>query len=128
MAFYHVGVSFCLKGHCPMVSPTNSNNPAMTPEEAFSILHRLHDAVGYHLYDVSATEEEQALRKQILNAFRALCITVHGEAPLGCMPSLCDVCYLRYTPIANPLVSLKEGLVRSKSPCTECLEQLKAEG
>jgi hypothetical protein len=114
--------------HTTPASATSSNTPAMTPAEALAIFHHVYDAVGWHLYDASATEEEQLLRNQIGTAFRTLCTAIHGKAPMESMSSLCDVCYLRYPLIATPLVRLKESPHLSKASCAQCLEQLKAEG
>ncbi len=116
-----------------MSQSTPPTQADMTPQEALSILYRLNEAVGWHLHQASPPQEEQALRTLVWSALRTMCSTIHGEAPLTCSSSLCDVCYLRYVPLETPMVTLKPGTARgsttlSKSPCSQCLEQLKAEG
>ncbi len=114
----------------PRLIPTN---PTMTAKEALAILHCLNEAVGWQLYRESATEADIALRDQVRDAFYVLRRAVHGESPLGYATCLCDVCYLRYPLVENPLVILKPDTTKrtsglSKAPCTPCLEHLKAEG
>jgi hypothetical protein len=99
-----------------------------TPKEALAVLHKLHEAVGWRLYLPEATVEEQALREQTCEAFYTLRLAIHGTAPLNASSALCDVCYLCYVPLANPFVFLKDDFRSHKSPCTACMERLKAEG
>jgi hypothetical protein len=66
--------------------------PEMARKEALAILHKLHDAVGWHLYSPDASEEDQALRTQMHTAFRMLDLALHGEEARSC--PLCAFCYL----------------------------------
>ncbi len=117
----------------PAPTTHTPTSPTMTAKEALAILHRLNEAVGWHLYREPATEADRTLRDQVRDAFRILRLAVHGEASFGDAVRLCDVCYLRYPPLENPLVRLKPDATEMtacllKSPCTPCLEHLKAEG
>ncbi len=98
----------------------------LSHKHALAIVHKTYAAVGWHLYEERATDEEQALREQVSAAFRVLDVAVHGPCPAGFI-SLCEVCYLRYVPTEAPFVSLK-GDYTSRNLCTECIERLKAEG
>jgi hypothetical protein len=100
----------------------------LAPKEALAVLHKLNAAVGWRFYLPEATAEEQALREQIWTALHVLRLAIHGKAPLDTASVLCDVCSLRYVPIDNPFVFLKDDSGCHKAPCTECLERLKAEG
>src|SRR6266487_2802716 len=98
----------------------------LSHKHALAIVHKTYAAVGWHLYEERATDEEQALREQVYAAFRVLDVAVHGPCPAGFL-SLCEVCYLRYVPTEAPFVSLK-GDYSSRSLCTACTQRLKAEG
>jgi len=99
---------------------------SLSHKHALAIVHKAYAAVGWHLYEACATDEEQALREQVYAAFRVLDVAVHGPCPAGFL-SLCEVCYLRYVPTEAPFVSLK-GDYTSRNLCTQCIERLKAEG
>jgi hypothetical protein len=100
---------------------------AMTHKEALAVVNEVVARVIWHLYDPHATKEDERLRKQVSSALRILAVTVHGKPEIGFMPSLCDVCYLRYAEVESPFVTLK-GEETSHSPCAACVERLQAEG
>jgi hypothetical protein len=99
---------------------------ALSRKHALALVHTAYAAVGWHLYEERATDEETALRELVYAAFRVLDAAVHGPCPPGLI-SLCEVCYLRYVPTEAPFVSLK-GEYTSNHLCTRCLERLQAEG
>jgi len=98
---------------------------AMNRKEALAVLHKVNNAIGWHLYSSSASEEEKALRAQVYTAFRVLDKAVHPALASSYSSALCEFCYLR-TSMQDTLVYVK-GNTYSSYCCEVCLEQLKTE-
>src|SRR5689334_15850502 len=88
-------------------------SPEMTRKQALAILHKAHDAVGWHLYGPDASEEERILRGQLSDAFRVLDLALHGKE-VHYRP-LCEHCYLQLCPFDYIQVHIKEQF--RTSPC-----------
>jgi hypothetical protein len=98
--------------------------PEMTGKEALAILHKAHNAVGWHLFSPDASSEEQTIRAQIHTAFRVLDLAMHGEV-IRHRP-LCGCCHVQLCPEDYVQVRIK-GLPYASPACPACLERLKTE-
>ena len=99
--------------------------PGMTRKEALAVLHKVHDAVGWHLFSSDASEECKVLADQVHTAFRILDMALHGEqARYG--DDFCRVCYL-HPSIPDQKVYLKSKTYFALPCCSTCLERLQNE-
>jgi hypothetical protein len=97
--------------------------PEMTRKQALAILHKAHDAVGWHLYSPEASGEEQALRAQMHTAFRVLDRALHGQEASYC--PLCEFCYLHLC-TDDYIQARTKGQLYAQPCCMPCIERLKA--
>ena len=104
-----------------------NKKPEMTRKEALAVVQKVVKAVGWHLYEDHATEEEKILREQVYKALQLLTSLVHGKPCHDDMSSLCDVCFLRYVEIRSPFAIFK-GETTRHSLCKACIQLLRAEG
>src|SRR5690348_4051546 len=96
--------------------------PEMTRKEALAVLHKVHDAVGWHLFSSDASQECKVLADQVHTAFRTLDMALYGdEAKYG--DHLCRVCYL-HPSIPDQKVYLKSKDYFGLPCCPACLERL----
>lgn len=103
----------------------SKKNKSMTRKEALAVLHKVHNAVGWHLCDPDASEECKVLAKSVHTAFRVLDEALHGD-PIKYSSDLCVVCYLR-PGLRDQYVYLKSKAHISQPCCAPCLEQLQQE-
>ncbi len=104
---------------------SKKERPEMTRKEALAVLHKIYNAVGWHLLSDGVSEEEKALNKQAFAAFLTLDVALHGEQAKYYSDGLCRLCYLRMG-MEGILVHAKGQSFREPC-CTTCFEQLKTE-
>ena len=103
---------------------SNISNTPMTRKAALAAMYRMHDAYLTALISTHQFDQQEALRKESMQALAVLTQLVHGK-PQGMQHTfLCDVCLQR----RSEHVVHEHGKKISTWCCTPCRNHLQAQG